>query len=47
MKDIQVNVSDVQARYVKVYLKNIGTCPEWHKGAGGQAWLFVDDVDIE
>ena len=35
------------ARYVKVSAKNIGTCPEWHKGAGGKAWLFIDEVVME
>ena len=36
-----------KARYVRVTAKNIGICPEWHAGAGGKAWLFVDEVVVE
>jgi len=35
------------ARYIKVRAKNIADCPSWHKGAGGKAWLFIDEVEIE
>lgn len=34
-------------RYLKVNAKNIGPCPEWHKGAGNKAWLFIDEIIIE
>ncbi|MDN5203020.1 chitobiase/beta-hexosaminidase C-terminal domain-containing protein [Fulvivirgaceae bacterium BMA10] len=39
-------LSDQRARYVKVFAKNIGTCPPWHSGSGGKAWLFVDEISI-
>jgi hypothetical protein len=35
------------ARYVKVTAENIGICPDWHKGAGGKAWLFIDEIEME
>ncbi|MCB9274971.1 MAG: alpha-L-fucosidase [Lewinellaceae bacterium] len=38
---------DVQARYVRVTGKNVGLCPAWHSGAGGKAWVFVDEVVVE
>ncbi len=31
-------------RFLKVYVKNIGNCPNWHVGKGKKAWLFVDEV---
>jgi hypothetical protein len=34
------------ARYVKVFAKSVLTCPEWHIGHGGKAWLFVDEVEV-
>jgi len=34
-------------RYVKVRAKNMGTCPEWHMGSGGKAWIFADEIIIE
>ncbi len=36
-----------EARYVKMAAKNIGTCPEWHVGAGEPGWLFCDEFIIE
>lgn len=36
-----------EARYIKLIAKNIGQCPDWHKGAGGKAWLFVDEITVE
>ena len=35
------------ARYVKMVAKSIGTCPEWHVGAGQKAWIFCDELVIE
>lgn len=36
-----------RARYIKVFAKNFGTLPEWHFGAGGEAFIFVDEVSIK
>ena len=27
--------------------KNISTCPNWHDGAGGKAWLFIDEIIVK
>lgn len=35
-----------RARYVSIKARNIGRCPDWHKGAGGKAWIFVDEISI-
>ena len=35
------------ARYVKMVAKSIGTCPDWHVGAGQKAWIFCDELVIE
>jgi predicted alpha-1,2-mannosidase len=39
--------SGKSARYVRILAKNMGKCPEWHKGAGGKAWLFADEIEIK
>jgi hypothetical protein len=31
---------------MRVVAKNIGTLPEWHGGAGGLAWLFADEIQV-
>ena len=36
-----------EAQYVKMVAKNIGTCPDWHVGAGNPAWIFCDEIVIE
>jgi alpha-L-fucosidase len=40
------DLAGVNARYVKVAAKNMGTCPDDHAGKGGKAWLFVDEISI-
>jgi predicted alpha-1,2-mannosidase len=37
----------INVRYVRITGKNVAICPEWHKGAGGKAWIFTDEVIIE
>jgi hypothetical protein len=36
-----------KVRYVRVVAKNPAVCPDWHPGAGGKAWLFVDEIIVE
>ena len=36
-----------KVRYIKVFAKNRQYCPEGHKGEGGKAWLFTDEVWYE
>jgi len=38
---------DGKIRFVKIVAKNLGECPPWHYGAGGKAWLFVDEIAVE
>ncbi|HBS86047.1 MAG: hypothetical protein A2W91_08190 [Bacteroidetes bacterium GWF2_38_335] len=35
-----------EIRYIKVSIKNIGLCPEWHTGSGKKAWFFIDEIII-
>ncbi|MDF1799234.1 MAG: sulfatase-like hydrolase/transferase [Planctomycetota bacterium] len=35
------------ARFVRVRAASVATCPPWHRGAGGKAWLFVDELVVE
>jgi hypothetical protein len=35
------------ARYIRISAKNYGKCPSWHPGAGGDAWIFADELIIE
>ncbi|RYG34743.1 MAG: alpha-mannosidase, partial [Chitinophagaceae bacterium] len=46
IKDFPADVN-AKARYIKVKAYNFGTLPPWHQGAGGQAFIFVDEIRIE
>ena len=46
LKEFAIDPPSLKARYVRVRAKNIGLCPEWHKGAGSKAWLFVDEITV-
>jgi hypothetical protein len=37
----------VEARYVKVKATSLKKCPDWHKGAGGDCWIFADEIIVE
>jgi len=45
----QFRVDNLKAsgRYVHFKAYNVKVCPEWHKGAGDQAWLFADEITVE
>jgi hypothetical protein len=53
--DLEVTINElilspektVKARYVKVIAINYGKIPDWHPGAGGDAFIFVDEIKVE
>ncbi len=47
LEDFACKLNNTRTRYLKITAKSMGTCPEWHGGAGGKAWLFVDEVMVE
>ncbi len=50
--DTDISITDFSAnpkksaRFVKVKAQNVSSCPEWHIGKGGKAWLFADEIII-
>ena len=47
IQDLQISNIRQKARYVKVFAKNIGEIPYGHLGAGGQGFIFIDEIMIE
>lgn len=37
----------VKARYIRALAHNFGKLPDWHNGAGGQAWIFADELLVQ
>jgi hypothetical protein len=46
LKEFRRSILPVKARYVRVRAFNIGKIPSWHPGAGGDPWIFVDEILI-
>lgn len=45
--DFDCKLDSDKTGYIRITAKNIGTCPDWHPGAGGKAWLFADEIIIK
>ncbi len=43
----QITFSPVRTKYVKVVVEKYGRIPKPHRGAGDQAWLFVDEIELD
>lgn len=35
------------AKFIKVKAKNFGKLPEWHLGSGGDAFIFIDEINVK
>jgi len=43
-----LNLNSTQRfRYVKLIAKQYGTLPQWHPGAGGDTFIFIDECEIQ
>ena len=45
--DLLLDARGTEARFVKLEAVNYGTIPTWHPGAGGEAFIFVDELLVE
>jgi hypothetical protein len=44
--DFKATINPVYAKYIKIKAYNYGKLPEWHQGAGGDAFIFIDEITI-
>jgi arylsulfatase len=47
IKEFKVMLDSQKARYIKISVKSIGELPKWYPGAGGKAWVFVDEIVVK
>jgi len=47
VKDFATEILPTEARYLKVKAYHFGKLPEWHQGAGGDAYIFVDEISVK
>jgi hypothetical protein len=46
IKEFKSEFKTTKTRFIKIIAINVGACPDWHPGAGGKAWLFVDEIAV-
>ncbi len=46
IEPFKAEFNNIKVRYVKVKAEGVKICPDWHIGAGGKAWIFVDEVIV-
>ncbi len=47
VKDFSTDILPTEARYIKVKAYHFGKLPEWHQGAGGDAYIFIDEISVK
>jgi predicted alpha-1,2-mannosidase len=47
LSNMEVNFAPTKARYIRVKAINYGKLPNWHPGAGGDAFIFIDEIEIK
>ncbi len=47
VKPFALQFNPKNARYVKVIATNFGKLPEWHQGAGFDAYIFIDEITVK
>lgn len=45
--DFETQIPVTNAKYIKVKAYNFGKLPDWHQGAGGDAFIFIDEISIK
>ncbi|WP_370895552.1 GH92 family glycosyl hydrolase [Chryseobacterium gossypii] len=47
IKEFAADILPTQVRYIKVKAFYFGKLPEWHQGAGGEAYIFIDEISAK
>jgi chitobiase/beta-hexosaminidase-like protein/F5/8 type C domain-containing protein len=46
-QEFSLTLAPTRARYLRLETASRLRCPDWHKGAGGKAHLFADEIVVE
>ncbi len=46
IEEIRFEFPPQPVRYIQVVARSVGRCPDWHPGAGGKAWIFIDEIEV-
>lgn len=45
--NFETAIPETKAKFIKVKAYNFGKLPVWHQGAGGDAFIFIDEVTVK
>ena len=45
--DFKAEIPETKAKFVKVKAYNFGKLPQGHQGAGGEAFIFIDEITVK
>ncbi len=40
------NANKISVRFIKIKATNFGKLPDWHQGKGGDAFIFIDEIEV-
>ena len=46
IKTFDFKFKKTEVRYIKIFAKNIGINPKWHRFSGGSASIFIDEIVV-
>jgi hexosaminidase len=47
IRSFEIPTRTAVVKAIKIVAKNIGVCPDGHPGAGGKAWIFIDEISFK
>ena len=47
IREFTAELPNRKTRYIKLFARNMGKCPDWHNGAGDTTWIFTDEIVVE
>ena len=45
ISEVEIKTNGISSRYIRLTVKNFGTLPADHPGAGKKGWLFIDEMN--
>ncbi len=46
VRDFTQKITPIKTRYIRIRAFNFGKIPQWHLGAGGDPWIFIDEIIV-
>ena len=47
LKVVEIPLAEVSAQFIKINVERFGIIPKGEQGAGHEAWLFIDEIEVK